>query len=217
MLSISINKAHFPVTTLGYGKRIGIWTQGCSRGCAGCISRDTWAHDPGKMIPMETLLAWCKSVGGQNVDGITISGGEPFEQDEALEALLIALRQWTDTLSLPVDILCYSGMPYRVLQKSFSNVLSHLDVLIPEPFLERQPTAHLRGSSNQRIVLLSDLGRSRYGDMGKDCLQEKKFQIEVEPDGGIWFIGIPERGDMERMEAYCASRGMLLHGHSWRS
>lgn len=37
-----LSRLHFPVTTLGPGRRIGVWFQGCSIRCAGCISRDTW-------------------------------------------------------------------------------------------------------------------------------------------------------------------------------
>ena len=49
-MKIAINKAHFPVTVLGPGRRIGIWLQGCSIHCKGCVSQDTWAADPGRTV-----------------------------------------------------------------------------------------------------------------------------------------------------------------------
>ncbi len=49
-MNILLNKAHFPVTVLGPGRRIGIWLQGCSIGCAGCISQDTWEADATKAM-----------------------------------------------------------------------------------------------------------------------------------------------------------------------
>ena len=60
--SIQINKAHFPVTVLGPGRRIGLWVQGCSIGCKGCVSMDTWAPDASRAVPIADLVAWCKKV-----------------------------------------------------------------------------------------------------------------------------------------------------------
>ena len=40
---IRLNKAHYPVTALGPGRRIGLWLQGCALACPGCISQDSWA------------------------------------------------------------------------------------------------------------------------------------------------------------------------------
>ena len=51
--SVSISRLHFPVTTLGPGHRIGIWFQGCSIRCEGCLSMDTWA--PGRAFLSERL------------------------------------------------------------------------------------------------------------------------------------------------------------------
>ena len=53
---IAINKAHYPVTVLGPGQRIGIWFQGCRIHCPGCVSQDTWAADPGKRMPLHELV-----------------------------------------------------------------------------------------------------------------------------------------------------------------
>jgi anaerobic ribonucleoside-triphosphate reductase activating protein len=217
MQGIAINKAHYPVTVLGYGRRIGIWTQGCSRGCIGCISRDTWAHDPDKLMSVGTLLEWCRQFSNQGVDGVTISGGEPFEQAEALESLFVALREWIDTLPNPVDLLCYSGFSYKMLSISYPLILRHLDAIITEPFLQEHPSAFLRGSSNQQIIPLTELGNLRYSYQSPEKTKQKRFQIAVEPEGTIWFIGIPERGDMEQIEAHCAIKGLIIGGHSWKA
>jgi anaerobic ribonucleoside-triphosphate reductase activating protein len=98
MTSITLSRLHFPVTTLGPGKRIGIWLQGCSIRCPGCISADTWSATEGLTTTeavIEALLPWLP-----DAEGITISGGEPFDQPEALQILLRELR----CLS-PLDIL----------------------------------------------------------------------------------------------------------------
>jgi anaerobic ribonucleoside-triphosphate reductase activating protein len=116
-VKIQLNKAHYPVTALGPGKRIGIWTQGCSIQCPGCVSLDTWDVDRSKAMPVDDLIAWCKRVAGGAAEGITISGGEPFDQPKPLAKLLEALHRWRNTLTRPFDILCYSGYRLEKLQK----------------------------------------------------------------------------------------------------
>src|SRR5919197_588417 len=93
--SLLLAKAHYPVTTLGPGTRAGLWTQGCTIGCVGCLSRDTWHPDPRTAVPVGTVLGWLASLPGP-VDGVTISGGEPFQQPDALAALLHGIREWHD-------------------------------------------------------------------------------------------------------------------------
>jgi anaerobic ribonucleoside-triphosphate reductase activating protein len=93
-MKIRLNKAHFPVTTLGPGQRIGLWVQGCHIQCPGCLSRDTWESDPAREVELELVLAWCRYVAPEGCGGVTISGGEPFEQPAALAALLDGLIAW---------------------------------------------------------------------------------------------------------------------------
>jgi len=216
-MKIAINKAHYPVTVLGHGKRIGIWVQGCSIGCKGCVSQDTWADDPEKEIAVDELVEWCRQVGGQEIDGITISGGEPFEQAEALSCLLKNLRRWTDELPKDVDFLCYSGLPYRTIQKKHPEILAYLDAIIPEPFVPKLPAKPLRGSSNQTVISLTPLGQVRYGKVDSvECLPVKRFQAMVDQDC-VWFVGIPDRGGMDHVAEYCKERGVSLGGVSWRA
>ena len=157
MVNIAINKAHYPVTVLGPGRRIGLWLQGCRIQCAGCVAQDTWAADPGRVISVARLLTWCKSVtekSAETLEGITISGGEPFDQPKALAALLDALHLWRRTSALPLDILCYSGYPLKTLQKRHAALLQKLDALIPEPYVDAAPLTQLwRGSANQSLIL----------------------------------------------------------------
>ena len=162
-MKIAINKAHFPVTVLGPGRRIGIWTQGCRIHCKGCVSQDTWAADPGRETTVAKVVTWCKEVTRDGFDGVTISGGEPFDQPRGLSALLDAFNHWRATEGPDFDLLCYSGYPFSTLQKKHAAILAKLDAVIPEPFVEAQPITHLwRGSSNQPLVALSERGRARF-------------------------------------------------------
>jgi len=217
-VKISVNKAHFPVTVLGPGRRIGIWLQGCSIHCKGCISRDTWERDPGRDLPVSSLLAWCRQTTRGKFDGVTISGGEPFDQPKALSALLDALIRWRSRDGPDFDILCYSGYPLAALKSRHSSLLEKLDAIIPEPYVESLPSTHLwRGSANQQLVPLTERGRERYRTHVDAPARSLGKRIQMAVDGNrIWYIGIPARGDLSAMEKSCADRGVKFSDVSWR-
>lgn len=217
-MKISINKAHFPVTVLGPGRRIGIWLQGCGIGCKGCVSQDTWARDPGRDMPVAQLLNWCRQTSAGAFDGVTISGGEPFDQPRALGALLDGLHQWRSACGPNFDILCYSGYPLATLQRDHTALLAKLDALIPEPFVHTKPLTHLwRGSANQPLVLLSPRGQDRYAEYVEASASGADKRIQAMADGErVWYVGIPGRGDMAALEAACQARGLSFGQVSWR-
>ena len=214
-MELRLNKAHYPVTVLGYGRRVGIWFQGCSIGCPGCCSQDTWAAKEGDSVQVSQLLSWIESVSAEGLDGVTITGGEPFEQPKALLALLSALLTWRDKSKLQIDFLCYSGFSHERLKRDFPYILALLDVLIPEPFVHKRSTATLRGSDNQTVIPLTTLGASRYQNIDQ-IKSGKNIQIALD-ESRIWFIGVPDRGDLERMEVMCREKGLVLNSNSWRA
>ena len=216
--TLQINKAHYPVTVLGPGKRIGIWVQGCSIRCKNCVSMDTWEKDAHRAMPIAELIKWCRSVAAQGLDGITLSGGEPFDQPQGLRALLSGLHAWRREGKFCFDILCYSGYPLHTLTLRHEAILKMLDAVIPEPYLENASSASLWcGSANQHIVPLSVQGRQKYAqyiDLPASALG-KQMQVSVDK-GRVWMIGIPERGDMKQLETLCLARGLSLEQVSWR-
>ena len=217
-MKLQLNKAHFPVTALGPGRRIGIWMQGCSIHCPGCVSLDTWEPDRSKAMEIGALVAWCKRVAAEGFDGVTISGGEPFDQPKPLAALLDALLRWRRARSRPFDILCYSGYRLEKLSKEHPKLLACIDALICDPYVECLSTQRpWRGSDNQRLVPLTPLGHERYDDFvqAADGLP-KRFQV-VADGQRLWFVGIPQRGDLARIEQACAERGVSLAATSWRA
>ena len=185
--SIKISRAHFPVTTLGFGRRVGLWVQGCSIRCPGCINPDTWVFTGGWRVTVEGLLAltrqWLPAA-----DGITITGGEPFNQPAGLEALVQSLRR-----EFGGDILAFSGYNHEVLFAKYPAIVQHLDVLITGPF---KPSAnqrlYLRGSDNQRVFLLSPKTMSRYPADIDGRRWEGPRHLDFFFDGGSAFMaGIP--------------------------
>ncbi len=213
---VAISRLHWPVTTLGFGKRIGIWFQGCSIQCRGCCAHDTWEAESGNRITIDDLLAWIIRLQPVNrIDGVTISGGEPFDQPEALDRLVSRLRDALSVRKHSADILVYSGHPWRRLKYRHAGILDKLDAVISEPFVVSRPTAWLCGSSNQQIHCLSVLGEERYGTPSNDAA-DRNLQIDF--DGKrIWITGIPRRDDLDRLGAKLERAGINISGLSWRS
>lgn len=207
-MMLRVNRVHFPVTVLGHGRRIGIWTQGCSIGCPGCVSPQTWDRDPARLKPIDAILAWCAACA--DVDGVTISGGEPFEQPEALAELLDGLDRWRQTHDRPIDLLCYSGLPRRRIERDHAALLARLDAFIPEPYVATRPTAmRWRGSANQPVVPLSALGRARYGEGTDQPPEGPHLQAAMHGDL-LWMIGVPTPGELDRIHQNCADAGVRL-------
>jgi anaerobic ribonucleoside-triphosphate reductase activating protein len=194
MTPINVSRLHFPVTTLGPGRRLGIWLQGCSIRCPGCISADTWPDAPGATTTealVEALGPWLPLA-----EGVTISGGEPFDQREALKVLLRELRRLS-----PLDTLVYSGYPSGDLSGWFEENPGLIDALISEPYDERAPqTLALRGSDNQRLHLLTELGRARFSAFDRPLSSDdRRFDVMFDADGSVWLAGIPAKDDIRRL------------------
>lgn len=97
-MELSIARIYYPVKTLGPGNRIGIWTAGCPRRCSGCISPELQRAEAGREMTAEEILRLLAAI-TDPVDGITISGGEPFARPEPLSRLMRALaKRWEDIL-----------------------------------------------------------------------------------------------------------------------
>lgn len=195
--------------------------QGCSIGCVGCVSKDTWDAGGGWDVHVEDILDWCDAGLGRGIDGLTISGGEPFEQPQALARLLELVDAWCRQVEGPFDILCYSGLPLASIERHYQGILGLLDVLIPEPYrvgraIGGAEPGRWRGSSNQPLVPLTRLGRVRYGGVAQRANGAPHIQLSVE-GGAAWFIGIPKAGDMDRLEERVRARGVIMEDVSWRA
>lgn len=193
---------HFPVTTLGPGQRLGIWFQGCSIRCSGCISADTWG--PGRTVVDVASLLKQVAPWLDQADGVTISGGEPFDQFDALLQMLVGLRQRT-----AADILVYSGHPLETLQPMLDQARDLIDAVISDPYLEQaDQSLALRGSDNQRLTLLTALGRSRLAGLERASTPaDKALDLMFDATGTVWMAGIPRRGDLLRLRELLRAQG----------
>lgn len=205
MTKIAFSRAHFPVSTLGPGRRLAIWFQGCSIRCPGCVSLDTWAAGISRTLVQDLLVHVSSAL--DEADGITVTGGEPFDQPEALEELLRGIRNRTCA-----DILAYSGYPLETLGPALRTMDGLIDCVISDPFDSATPqTLTLRGSDNQRLVPLTALGRERFAAFDRELApDDRALDLMFDDEAGAVFLaGIPSRGDMLRLAAVLAKGGHL--------
>lgn len=183
-MDIRINLVYHPLYVLGRGRRVGVWFQGCSLGCEGCISQHTWSQEGGQLYTVQNLV---DVLVGYGTNKVTISGGEPFEQSESLKALLIALRK--EGID---DILIYSGFDYGYLQKKFADILELIDVLVVGRFERDKPTEFVyKGSDNQEMIVLNKKLETLYQPYQK----EVKRRLQVTSGEEVFVLGIPDIRD----------------------
>lgn len=135
----------------GPGLRAVVWFQGCTLRCPGCFNPAT--HDP--LGGYESDTAWLAAeilALAPQIDGISISGGEPFQQPETLLDLLTRLA------GSDLSRLVFTGYTLDEIHRCRlgPEILQHLDVLIAGRYDVSQRVAKgLLGSSNQQIHLLT--------------------------------------------------------------
>ena len=226
-----ISGVQLPLTTLGPGTRLGIWLQGCALACPGCMSRHTWDPAGGSRVAVSELLGLWRRAMGEGAAGLTVSGGEPLDQPAGLAALLRGADRLRRAVSapraadgLPADLLVYTGYEDGELTAEQRAALGTADAVVTGRFRVSEPTDLVwRGSANQRLLPLTELGRARYGPhLDRTRVPgESGLQVVVDrraPDG-TWplrWYGIPRRGELKRWEKEGVRHGMPLSSPSWR-
>lgn len=163
MDEISYHMKEPAVHVLGPGCRYVLWVQGCHKNCPGCVAAGSHDFNKGKLIKVGAL-AWEIALSG--ADGLTISGGEPFLQPGALAELVRQVRDLKD-----MGVIVFTGYRYEELLRSpdAAALLNEIDLLIDGEYIrELDDGKGLRGSSNQRVIPLTDRYRevaAQYGDL----------------------------------------------------
>ena len=132
----------------GPGVRYTLFMQGCPHNCKGCHNPDTHDINKGKILDVKDV--YNDIITTRYIDGVTISGGDPFFQPEALCELLKMLKEQG------LSIWCYSGWRFEdlLLNKKQAKALKYVDVLVDGKFEEDKKSKEcmFRGSTNQRII-----------------------------------------------------------------
>ena len=137
----------------GPGLRAVIWTQGCNHNSKGGHNPQTHDTCGGHIVDSLKIISEINKLRLHR--GITLSGGEPFMQSEAL------LDVAKECKNLNLDVWAYTGYTFEDLTDKknpnyFNNInlLRNIDVLVDGRFIETKKdiTLRFRGSSNQRII-----------------------------------------------------------------
>lgn len=170
-----------PVTEAeGPGKRFAVWGQGCSIRCPGCFNPQFWAPTGGSEVDPHDLAEHAMA---SQVDGVTLLGGEPFDQASAYASFAHAVR------SAGLSVMTFTGHQLEDLvgpaaPEGAEMLLAATDLLVDGPYIADQIDLGRPwvGSRNQRFHFLTDRYRHLETELGD---LSDRVEIRVGPDGQI--------------------------------
>lgn len=187
-----IRVSHYCASTnvLGPGTRFALWLQGCEKRCPKCINPEGRDLGGGYLMPIGELITKIKAQEG--INGITISGGEPFLQFDMLELLVQSISRETG-----LDIMLYSGYELREIIMMLGNgrakeFFSHIDIFVDGAYIDVLNTGSIyRGSDNQKFYFFTDkyaaFSEKFYSTRGRD------IEFELGRENDVVMIGIPPK------------------------
>jgi anaerobic ribonucleoside-triphosphate reductase activating protein len=183
-------KVHMTAVTtkLGPYNRFVIWVQGCDLACPGCIAYKTHDFNKGIEITVEQLIKMILS--NDNIEGITISGGEPTYKAKELIEIIERVKQIRD-----LGIIMYTGYTLEELQQKNNQevikLISLCDLVIDGRYIaELDNNLGLRGSTNQNVNQIT----TRYKNFVETVYKETARQIEIQyNEKEIKIIGLPDK------------------------
>lgn len=138
--------------TDGPGLRYTLFAQGCPHYCTGCHNPESHSFTDGYLVKEEKVIA--EILKNPLLDGVTLSGGEPFMQAPELAAVAAAVKE------KGLSVIVFSGYTFEELlalsseRKGYRALLENTDILIDGRFdMERKSMdLRFRGSANQRAI-----------------------------------------------------------------
>jgi len=144
----------------GEGVRVTLFVSGCTNHCKDCFQPQTWDFHYGQEYTKDTETEILQLLGNENIEGLTILGGEPFEpanQKEEVQLLRHAKQMYPSK-----TVWAYTGFVYdkdllagqRKHTEYTDEILSYLKVLVDGPFVaeKKNISLYFRGSENQRVI-----------------------------------------------------------------
>lgn len=134
----------------GLGWRTVLFVSGCSHACPGCHNPESWDKNFGHPFTQETMDILIRELSKDEIDGLTLSGGDPLMVDnrEDVENLVRTLK----TILPEKSIWLYTGYDWDEIKDL--SLLNYVDVVVDGKFIlaQRDITLAFRGSTNQRII-----------------------------------------------------------------
>lgn len=134
----------------GTGVRTTLFVSGCTHNCPSCFNEEYQNFKYGNEFTEETEQQILEHLSDPNVKGLSILGGEPFQQNVwTLYKLVRAVKERTGK-----NIWIWTGYKFEEIPKQYRLVLEYIDVLVDGRFVQELKSAKLqfRGSSNQRVI-----------------------------------------------------------------
>lgn len=158
----------------GPGFRLTVFAQGCRHRCEGCHNPETHDFEGGTIMTVSDILT--KLMENPLLDGVTLSGGDPFEQAEAFAELAKEIR------FRGYHVMTYSGYTFEAIQQmakvrpAFEELLNATHILVDGPFKQQERCHDLlfRGSRNQRLI---DVDATRAN--GRVCLYKESINEQA--------------------------------------
>jgi len=157
------------------------------------MTPDALTFDGGYSADIRHVAA--KIISTENIEGVTISGGEPFEQAGALYRLIKNVKKIRD-----FGTIVYTGYEIGELRekknKDIARFLEIIDTLIDGPYVrESDDGLSLRGSANQRAIHLT----GRYSEVWDRHYARTGRKVELHMlENEIFLVGIPGREMLEK-------------------
>jgi len=198
-----LNRIQFPIYNLGPSKRIAIWTQGCSIKCKSCLSPDLWCFNKGKAVNILHLCSQILKMKNQ-YNGITITGGEPFDQYSSLLLFCSYIKKKSD-----LNIYVFSGYKLQNLLKKYKNklFLKYIDFLLDGEYIkEKHEDKNLRGSTNQNLF---EFKNSKVNKLNK-FFYNTTWSLSLSKDNKIHLSGIPKKDDLKTIKKTFLEKGIKV-------
>ncbi len=136
----------------GKGMRKVYFSQGCTHHCKNCFNPETWPFEGGQIFDMDELLD--KLSKETYLDGVTFSGGDPFQQADKFAYMAKKIKE------MGFNLWSYTGYKFEELLElaktdaGVKGMLDYIDVIVDGEFVQELHVDHLkfRGSTNQRFI-----------------------------------------------------------------
>jgi anaerobic ribonucleoside-triphosphate reductase activating protein len=177
----------------GPGRRFAVWVQGCTLGCPGCCNPEMLAPGRGGRLVDAAALA-AEIAATPDIEGVTLLGGEPFQQAEGCAAVAAAVR------AAGLTVMVFTGYTLEELraraaagEPGVAALLDATDLLVDGRYLRHQPEPppaaggrRFIGSRNQRVHFLS----SRYSPADPRLAARNSIELRL-VDGALTVNGWP--------------------------
>lgn len=174
-------QAYLPLSYVnGPGARAVLWVQGCSLACPGCFNPSSHSFSGGEDIRIEEILSWLRE--NDDIEGLTISGGEPLMQAGAIATLLELVRAKTS-----LSVIVFTGFSFEEACQipAFDRIKHCTDVLISGRYIDELRVGRgLIGSSNKTAHFFSE----RYSRT--DLKATPEAEVIIDADGDVIISGI---------------------------